>query len=288
MEFLTQMILWSLLIVVIIYLFAGIRVIRPTRRGLVETLGKFTGYRMPGFNFVWPIFQRMIQVNITEQMTDIEPQEIITKDNLNAKVDLVVYFRIKPDRENVARSVYEVNNIDAQLETIARTTARNVIGTLPFRDVNSERNELNKRIQIILVKETSGWGVEVLKVELKDIVPPKDVQDTMNKVIKAENEKQAAVDLATAVETQADGRRRAQIKEAEGIAAGKKIVADGEAYRIKTVNESARKYFIGPAQLMKKLEVTQASLENNTKVVLTEKGINPSIILGDIPIKSKD
>lgn len=289
-DYIITSVIATLVIVLVLYLLAGIRIIRPTHRGLVETMGKYNpavGFRVPGFNFIWPIFQRMIYVNVTERMSDIEPQEIITKDNLNAKVDLVVFYRIKPDKENVARSVYEVNNVDTQLETISRTTARNVIGTLPFRDVNSERNELNKRLQEILVKETKNWGVEVLKVELKDIVPPRDVQDTMNKVIKAENEKQAAVDLATAAETTADGKRRASIKEAEGVAKGRMIVADGEAYRIKTVNEAAKKYFVGPAQLMKKLEVTQASLENNTKVVLTEKGINPSIILGDIPFKDK-
>lgn len=289
MDFITTSIISAIAIIGILYLLAGIKIIRPTRRGLVETMGKYnpvSGYRTPGFNFIWPIFQRMIQVNITEQMTNIEPQEIITKDNLNAKVDLVVYFRIKPDQQSVARSVYEVNNVDAQLDTLARTTARNVIGTLPFADVNSERNELNKRLQLILVKETANWGVEVLKVELKDIVPPRDVQDTMNKVIKAQNEKQAAVDLATAAETQADGRRRASIKEAEGLASAKKIVADGEAYRLKTVNNAANQFFKGNAITLRKLDVTESALKDNAKVVLTEKGINPSIILGDIPVKS--
>ena len=283
-----ETILIAVVIFLILYLLAGIRIIRPTSRGLVETLGRYSAYRTPGFNFIWPIFQRMTYVNVTERMTDIEPQEIITKDNLNAKVDLVIYFRIKANEEAVKASQYAVNDIDAQLETIARTTARNVIGTLPFRDVNSERNELNRRLQVILQKETAGWGVEVLKVELKDIVPPKDVQETMNRVIKSENEKQAAVDLATAAETQADGKRRSSIKEAQGIAEAKKIVADGEAYRIKIVNDAANKYFRGNAITLKKLDVTQASLENNSKVVLTEKGIHPQIILGDIPVKAKD
>ncbi len=102
--------------------------------------------------------------------------DVITKDNLNAVVDLVVYFKIKKDEQSVKNSVYEVNDVQDQLETLARTTARNVIGTMPFSEVNSERKVLNEKLQAILVTETKNWGVEVLKVELKDITPPRDVQ----------------------------------------------------------------------------------------------------------------
>lgn len=278
------MISWIILAIVVGFGLLGIRIVRPTHRAVVETLGKYSGFREAGFNFVIPIIQRLIQVNVTEQMTDIEPQEIITKDNLNAQVDLVVYYKIKRDENNVKNSLYEVNDVNAQLETLSRTTARNVIGTMPFREVNSERKVLNKKLQEILTVETKGWGVEVLKVELKDITPPKDVQETMNKVIKAENEKDAAIDLATAIETQADGKRRAAIKEAEGLAQGKIIVAEAEAKRIKLVNEAANKFFKGNAQKLKSMEVTQASLENNSKIILTEKGVKPQLIIGELPI----
>lgn len=257
---------------------AGIRIVRPTQRGLVETLGKYTSFRTPGFNWVIPMIQQMSFVNVTERMTDIEPQEIITKDNLNAKVDLVVYFKIKKDEKSVCCAVYEVNDLNSQLETIARTTARNVIGTMPFREVNSERNVLNKKIQDILVKETGNWGVEVLKVELKDITPPRDVQDTMNKVIKAENEKISAIDFATANETQADGIKRAKIKEAEGLRQFSILEAEGKAKAFELINKS----FIGNAKILKQLEVTQASLQNNSKIILTEKGINPQLIIGKL------
>lgn len=270
--------------IVIFYFLIGIRIVRPTHRAVVETLGKYSGFRQGGFNFVFFPFQRLIEVDITEKMTDIEPQEIITKDNLNAQVDLVVYYKINKEEENIKKSLYAVNEVDAQLETLARTTARNVIGTMPFREVNSERKILNQKIQAILQTETKDWGVAVLKVELKDITPPKDVQETMNKVIKAENEKDAAKDLATAAETNADGKKRASIKEAEGIAQGKIIVAKGEAERIKLVNESANRYFKGNAQKLKSMEVTQASLENNSKIILTEKGIKPTLLIGELPI----
>lgn len=282
-----EWVLTTILIVAVLFMLAGIRIIRPTQRALVETLGKYSRFVTPGFNYIIPVFQRIIPVNVTEQMTDIEPQEIITKDNLNAKVDLVVYFKIKPDERSVCNSEYQVNNVYGQLDTLARTTARNVIGTMMFKDVNGKRNELNDKLRSILVKETSNWGVDVLKVEMKEIVPPKDVQETMNKVIKAENEKDAAVDFATARETEADGKKRAAIKEAEGLAQGKIIVANAEAKRIQVVNDAANKYFKGNAQLLRKLDVTESALKDNAKIILTEKGINPQLLIGDLPITRK-
>lgn len=281
---------WITLVIVgvaALVLLTGIRVIRPTHRGVVETMGKFTGFRQPGFNYIIPVFQRMIEVNVTERMSEIEPQEIITKDNLNATVDLIVYYKIRKDEDSVVNSIYQVDDLDSQLETLSRTTARNVIGTMPFKEVNSERDKLNQKLKTILASETKSWGVDVLKVELKEIVPPKDVQETMNRVIKAENQKTAAIDMATALETEADGKRRASIKEAQGLAESKIIVAEAEAKRIKLVNESAKKYFTGNAQKLKSLEVTQASLENNSKIILAEKGIRPQLLIGELPFKSK-
>lgn len=273
-------------IVLVLAFLAGIRIVRPTHRGLVETMGKYSRFADPGFNWIVPIFQRMIQVNTTEQMSAIEPQEAITKENLNINCDLVVYFRIKKDEESVKSSVYHVNDVFNQLDVLARTTARNVIGTMLFKDVNSKRDILNGGIKKILVTETKDWGIEVLKVEMKDLTPEKDVQGTMNKIIMAENEKDAAINFATAAETVADGKKRAAIKEAEGIAQSKKIVADGDAYQIKTVNDAAQKHFKGNAQVLKKLQVTESSLKDNSKIILTEKGIHPTLLIGDLPLKS--
>lgn len=254
--------------VCILFFLCGVRIVRPTQRGAVETLGKYSSYASPGFNWILPIFQAMRKVNITEKMAKIEPQEVITKDNLNAKVDLVVYYKVKPTEADVKASLYNVNNFEWQIITLARTTARNVIGGMPFRDVNSKRKELNVKLAEVLEEETSNWGVAIVRVELMEINPPTDVQDTMNKVIKAENEKDAAIDFATARETEADGIKRANIKEAEGIAQGRLIVADAKAKAIKLVNESAEKYFKGNAVGLKQLEVAETALKDNSKIVL--------------------
>ena len=117
-------------------------------------------------------------------------------------------------------------------------------------------------------KETSNWGIEIVRTELKEIDPPKDVQETMNKVVKAENEKIAAIDFATATETMADGARRAEIKKAEGIRQARILEAEGEAQAIKLVNQAANQYFIGNAQLLRRLEMVEKSLALNAKIVI--------------------
>ena len=224
-------------------------------------------------------------------MIDAEPQEIITNDNLNASVDAQVYFRVKSDEESVKGSIYNVNNFKWQIVNLARTTLRNIIGTLTLKSANSERGKINAELYKTLHLETKDWGIEIVRTELKQIDPPKDVQETMNKVVKAENEKIAAIDSATAAETVADGVKRAKIKEAEGYKQSKILHAEGEAEAIKLVNEAADKYFIGNAQLMKKLETVEAALQNNSKIVVPT-GSELVNIIGDLagvlPLKKKD
>ncbi len=246
----------------------GVRIVRPTHRGLVERLGKYHRFADPGFHWVIPAIDRMYQVNITEQMIDAEPQEIITNDNLNAAVDAQVYFKITEDEESVKRSQYNVNNVRHQIVNLARTTLRNIIGTLTLKSANSERGRINDELHKVLIKETHTWGIQIVRTELKQIDPPRDVQETMNKIVKAENEKLSAVDYATAAETAADGEKRAAIKRAEGIRESRILQAQGEAKAIQLVNEAANKYFIGNAQILRKLEAVERSLQNNAKVVV--------------------
>src|SRR3989344_9368307 len=204
-----MVLLYIVVAVAIVLFFAGIRIVRPTHRGIIERLGKYRKFAHPGFHWIIPVIDNMYKVNVTEQMFDAQPQEIITNDNLNAHVDAQVYFRVKPDEDSVKASQYNVNSYDQQIVSLARTTLRNIIGTLTLKSANSERDRINGELMKTLKEETKNWGLEVVRTELKEIDPPKDVQDTMNKVVKAENEKMAAKDFATAKETQADGLRRA-------------------------------------------------------------------------------
>lgn len=275
---------------VIIILFLGIKIVRPTHKGLIERLGKYKKLAQPGFHWIIPLVDRMFLVNITEQMVDAEPQEIITNDNLNARVDAQVYFRVKSDEESVKGSTYSVNDYSWQIVNLARTTLRNIIGTLTLKSANSERGKINKELHETLYKETKNWGIEIIRTELKEIDPPTDVQETMNKVVKAENEKIAAIDSATAAETVADGVKRAKIKEAEGHKQAQILHAEGEAEAIKLVNEAADKYFIGNAHLLRKLEAMEKALENNTKVIVPEGSDLVNVVgemAGILPIKGR-
>mgnify|MGYP001373202705 CR=1 FL=1 len=259
--------LYIIILVFLLFLW-GIRIVRPTQRGLIERLGKYNKFAKPGFHWIIPIIDKLFLVNVTEQMVDATPQEIITNDNLNASVDAQVYFRVKSDEESVKGSTYNVNNYTWQIVNLARTTLRNIIGTLTLKSANSERGKINADLYKTLHMETESWGIEIVRTELKEIDPPRDVQETMNKVVKAENEKIAAIDSATAAETVADGIKRAKIKEAEGYKQSKILHAEGEAEAIRLVNEAADKYFIGNAQLLRKLEALENSLQSNAKIVI--------------------
>jgi regulator of protease activity HflC (stomatin/prohibitin superfamily) len=289
-------------VIIVGIILSGLRIIRPTHRAAIETLGKYTRFQSSGITFIVPFIQKLYSVNITEQLVDVMRQEVITKDNLNCTVDAQVYFKVGDTEDELKNALYQVNNYTVQVVQLARTTLRNVIGDNVFKDVNSQRGKLNQQVFATMEGETKDWGINIVRVELKEIEPPDDVQETMNMVIKAENDKQSAIDFANARETKADGERRASIKEAEGIkqalileAEGKseaiERVAEARAKEIQLVNESAEKYFVGNAKDLKKLEVTQASLEENSKIVLTDKGISPTLVLnetGEIIIPTKE
>jgi len=259
----------------LVFVFAGFRTVRPTQRGLIERFGKYIRTKDQGLTWILPMMEKMYRVNITEQMVDIPPQMVITQDKLNAEVDAVVYYRIK----DVKASVYNVDDHRAQLSSLSRTTLRAVIGNMTLTDANENRASINEKVEAVLDKETDSYGVEVLRCEIQKIEPPADVQTSMNNVVKAEQEKIAAKDYATATETRADGEKRAEIKKAEGVkqglilsAEGKgegiKIVANAEADRIKIVNEAADRYFIGNAQSLKKLETVEIALKENVKFIV--------------------
>ena len=142
-------------IFIIFVFFAGIRIVRPTHRGLIERLGKYKRFAKPGFNWLIPAIDRMFQINITEVMVDAQPQEIITNDNLNARVDAQVYFKVKEDETSVKNCQYNVNNYQWQIVNLARTTLRNIIGTLTLKSANSERGKINSELQRTLREETA-------------------------------------------------------------------------------------------------------------------------------------
>ena len=275
------------LLIVAIFVF-GIRIIRPVEVGVVEFLGRYTRTAESGFNWIFPGLFRMLRVNITERRVDIEPQSIITKDKLNAVVDGVVYYKVV----DAKMAIYNVNNYVASVPSLAKTTLRAVIGKMTLTEANENRDSINVEVEKILSREVDKWGIDVVRVELQRIEPPPDVQDAMNRVVKAENEKIAALDQATAIETKADGERRAEIKRAEGVAAAIRLKAEADGDAIKIVNEAAEQFFVGNAQLLKKLETVSEALKDNAKIVVPADSSLVNVI-GDlagtgIPIQIED
>jgi regulator of protease activity HflC (stomatin/prohibitin superfamily) len=162
---------------------------------------------------------------------------------------------------------------------------------MTLKSANSERGKINKELLITLLDETTNWGIEIVRTELKEIDPPKDVQETMNMIVKAENEKVAAIDFATATETKADGEKRAEIRRAEGFKQGAILRAEGEAQAIQLVNEAAEEFFVGNAQLLRRIQAMETSLKSNSKIVVP-MGSDLVNVMGEmggvLPLKRKD
>ena len=283
---------------IIFILSLGFRKIRPTQKGLIERLGKFRKTADMGFHLIIPFIDQMLKVNITENMVDVEPQKIITKDDLNATVDAVVYFRVV----DPYKAMYKAQNYRAQITSLARTTLRDIIGKMTLTEANSKRDTLNAILEKELDKQTDAWGIDVIRVELQRIEPPPDVQQAMNNVVIAEREKKAAIDFATATETKADGEKRAVVKRAEGDRQSLILQAEGEAQaiiqvakaeaeKIQRVNTALREYFKGEAQLYKKLETVENSLKEGTKYVIDPNTEITNVIAekmtGVLPIEPK-
>jgi len=294
---------WLILLIAIIgiivwFLSMGIRIIRPRQKGLIERLGKYKGTAEQGFHWIIPIIDRMVKVDITENMVDVEPQKIITKDDLNATVDAVVYFRVV----DPMKAIYKAQNYRRQISSLARTTLRDIIGKMTLTEANSKRDTLNAILETELDKQTDAWGIDVIRVELQRIEPPDDVQNAMNNVVIAERDKKAAVDFATAVETKADGERRSEIKKAEGKKQGLILQAEGraqaiiqvakaEAEKIQRINTAIREYFKDEAQIYKKLETVERALKDGTKYVIDPNTEITNVIAesmaGIVPIEKK-
>ena len=276
----------------------GIRIIRPTEKGLIERLGKYKKTAEQGFHWIIPGIDKIIKVNITENMVDVDPQRIITSDDLNATVDAVVYFRVTDPK----KAIYAAEHYRRQITSLARTTLRDIIGKMTLTAANSKRDELNAILESELDKQTDAWGIDVIRVELQRIEPPDDVQSAMNNVVIAEREKKAAIDFATATETKADGEKRAEIKKAQGEKQGAILQAEGQAEairkvaeadadKIEMVNTAIQKYFKNEAQIYKKLETVENSLKNGTKYVIDPNTAITNVIAesmaGIVPIEKR-
>ena len=279
-------------LVVIVYAFLwSLRIVRPTEKGLVERLGRYHRFVQGGMTFLVPFVDRIIKVNITERMTPVQRQDVITKDKVFMGVDAVVFYKIKPEEESVKASQYYVASFAAQIDTLARTVLRDIIGGMDMAIANTSRPTINEKLKEALDEQTERWGIEIIRAEIKDLEPPRDLIISMESVLKADNERQAAEKTAIAQATlasgeknaaiqRAEGQKQAAILQSEGQKAATVTIAEGDATATKLRNEALTTYFKDSAVVFKQLETVQASLQNNTKIIVPE-GKAISLILNE-------
>jgi regulator of protease activity HflC (stomatin/prohibitin superfamily) len=265
--------------------------IRQYQRGLVERFGKYKQTLDPGLHFIVPFVDTVAKrVDMRESVIDVEPQSVITKDNVTVTVDAIIYYYVM-DPQAVE---YNVANFGLATSKLAQTNLRNLVGDMSLDETLTSRERINASLQATLDEATDKWGVKVTRVEVKEIDPPRDITDAMSKQMKAEREKRATILEAEGYREkqilEAQGDRQKAILTAEGDRQAAILRAEGEAKAIEQVSQAADKFFIGNAQVLKQLEVTQRSLEDNTKIVVSDQSRLINVLgLGErlAPDKSK-
>lgn len=218
-------------VLAIIVLSQAIYVVRQYERGVVATLGRYSRTVEPGLSFIMPFVQTLERVDMRETVLDVNPQEVITEDNVVVTVDAVIYFEVT----DPFRRVYNVTDFRLAAMKLAQTNLRNVIGGLELDATLTSRETINAQLRTILDDATDRWGVRVTRVELQRIDPPRDITEAMSRQMKAERNKRAAILEAEGVREsailEAEGQRQSAILEAEGQAQAIREVAAAEKFR---------------------------------------------------------
>ena len=256
----------------------------PYERGIQETLGSYSGYVKPGLGLQLPILQLVRIRDVREHTMDIQPQSVITKDNVEIKVDGVMWVRPSPDEESIKRTFYSIDNWKRAVIQLAMTNLRQEFGDLTLDESLVAREKIASNLQAILNQFANEWGLVVSKVEIMLIDPPEDIKRAMHKQKTAEQERRAMRLLATGEFEAAEQQKLATIQRAEGDREAAIKVAEGKAQAIKLVNEAAQQYFQGNAQALKQMEMTESAMRENAKIVITEHGISPTLVLGELPV----
>ncbi|MBM3695444.1 MAG: SPFH/Band 7/PHB domain protein [Actinobacteria bacterium] len=219
------------LVVVVIGVFivvgAGLKIVSQFEKGLVERFGRFERIVDPGLRWIWPFIERLRRVDMREQVVDVPPQEVITKDNVVVVVDAVVYYQAT----DPVKLRYNVANFILAATKLAQTNLRNIVGDMDLDEALTSRDTINTQLRQVLDEATDVWGTKVVRVEIQRIDPPPDVTEAMHRQMKAERGRRAVI-------TEAEGDKRAAILRAEGIKESKILEAQGQAQAIKEVAEA--------------------------------------------------
>src|SRR5229473_913470 len=246
----------------------GARTVKQYEKGLITRLGKYHAMAPSGLTFIVPFVDDIVRVDMREQVITVPPQKLITKDNVTVEVDAVVYYKVI----DPVKSQYEVQDFGYACTTLAQTNLRNLIGDRTLDETLVARDMINTNLRLVLDEATNGWGVKVTRVEVQKIDPPRDITEAMSRQMKAERDKRASILEAEGFKQsqilQAEGVKQSEILKAEGDAQARVTRANAEAEAIRLVSTAAETFFKDRAEVMRRLEVLNNTLAQNTKYIV--------------------
>ena len=265
----------SIIAVVFLLFSASLKKVNQYEKGLVERFNAYEKTVEPGLRIITPFIERMLRVNMREQVIDVPPQEIITEDNVVVTIDAVIYYQVVDAR----RALYEIEDFELAIVKLAQTTLRNIVGEMSLDVCLTSREKINVELRSVLDQATDKWGTKVNRIELQRIDPPSDIQTAMHKQKTAEQErrqlrllatgrKEAAEQEKQAAILKAQGEKQAAILGAEGQARSVELVADAQAKAVKVVSEAANAYFKENAQLNKRLDTIRDTFSQQSKIIV--------------------
>ncbi len=219
----------AFILLLVIYVALAIKIVQQYEQGLIERFGRYRKTVGPGFHMIVPFIENMRKVDMREQVVDVPPQEVITKDNVVVTVDAVVYYQAT----DPVKLKYNISNFVLAATKLAQTNLRNVIGDQDLDEALTSRETINTELRQILDEATDVWGTRVVRVEIQRIDPPADVTQAMHRQMKAERERRAIV-------TEAEGEKRSQILRAEGVKQSRILEAEGQAQAVREVADAEK------------------------------------------------
>jgi regulator of protease activity HflC (stomatin/prohibitin superfamily) len=263
-----MMLLFVVLMIALVSLARSARVVAQYEKGLVLRLGRYRTTVGSGLTFLVPVVEDMLKVDMRERVINVEPQKVITKDNVSVTVDAVIYYRIS----DPVKATFEVQNFGYAATTLAQTNLRNLIGDKSLDETLTARDTINANLRNVLDEATNTWGVKVTRVEVQKIDPPADITEAMSRQMKAERDKRANILEAEGVKQaailQAEGVKQSEILKAEGDAQARITRATAEAKAIEMVSNAAESFFKERAETSKKLDVLNTVLAGQTKFII--------------------
>jgi regulator of protease activity HflC (stomatin/prohibitin superfamily) len=262
------MLLFVLLLITLVALARSARVVAQYEKGLVMRLGRYRATADSGLTFLVPMIEDMVKVDMRERVINVEPQKVITKDNVSVTVDAVIYYRIS----DPVKATFEVQNFGYAATTLAQTNLRNLIGDKSLDETLTARDTINANLRAVLDEATNTWGVKVTRVEVQKIDPPADITEAMSRQMTAERDKRANILEAEGVKQaailQAEGVRQSEILKAEGDAQARITRSTAEAKAIEMISTAAETFFKERAEVSKRLDVLNTVLANQTKFIV--------------------